>query len=274
MLKRLLASCGFELRRLPKNRVRRPPAEARKPVSLLGDGRYCVPHKRARVAGDHFFVPDYALHRPAARKLLKGEIHEPDTHRFVAHFCARNPGSAIHAGTFFGDMLPTYSRAVSGLVHAFEPVLENFIMAKLCVETNQLANVMLFNAALGRRVEVLRIDTADRGGRHAGGGAAIAEHGDLCATMTIDQLGSDDIVLVQLDVEGHELAALAGAERTIAACRPVIAVEDNRDQCSKFLSDRGYSTRFAIPGLALWAPEENEKFLNDIEAFFTGAATP
>lgn len=43
--------------------------------------------------------------------------------------------------------------------------------------------------------------------------------------MRIDDLGVDDCDMIQLDVEGFELAALMGAMQTIDDCRPLIMLE-------------------------------------------------
>ena len=55
----------------------------------------------------------------------------------------------VHAGTFFGDMLPSLSAKCPATVFAFEPVLENYVLAKLTVSENNLGNVLLLNSALG-----------------------------------------------------------------------------------------------------------------------------
>lgn len=47
----------------------------------------------------------------------------------------------------------------------------------------------------------------------------------LVERRTIDSFSFDDIGFLKIDVEGHELAVLAGAERSIRAHRPTIFVE-------------------------------------------------
>lgn len=44
-------------------------------------------------------------------------------------------------------------------------------------------------------------------------------------TRTLDSLGLDDVGFLKIDVEGHELAVLRGAEATITRCRPIVFVE-------------------------------------------------
>ena len=44
-------------------------------------------------------------------------------------------------------------------------------------------------------------------------------------TRTLDSFGLSDVGFLKIDVEGHELALLAGARRTIESSRPVVFVE-------------------------------------------------
>jgi FkbM family methyltransferase len=216
------------------------------------------------VDDSEYFLPKYASHRPAVHNLLRGHLYEPKTHEFVRGFCSLAHGSMVHAGTFFGDMLPSFSESVSGKVYAFEPVLENYVLARLCVESNQLSNVVLINAALSERITNLCINTTQQNGKHAGGSSAISQKGLVCTAITIDAMRIEDLVLIQLDVEGHELAALAGAFETINKNRPAIAVEDNNRNCAKFLCEASYDLMGTIPGLTIYAPKENDVYKKKI----------
>ena len=80
-------------------------------------------------------------------------------------------------------------------------------------------------------------------------------------------MAATDIALIQLDVEGHELIALQGATATIERCRPVVAVEDNNQNCSAFLLERNYELVGKIPGLSIWVPSENQSYLGFARAF-------
>ncbi|MCP4471368.1 MAG: FkbM family methyltransferase [Gammaproteobacteria bacterium] len=231
-------------------------------------GLFKVAFEKLEMDGSLYFVPKYAEHRPAVQKVLNGEYYEPLTHEFVSKLCSLNKGSIVHAGTFFGDMIPNFSKAVSGTVYAFEPVLENYILAKLCVDNNCLDNVFLLNAALGSTVTNLRIDTNEDDGRHAGGGSKVANDGSICSSVTLDSLHLDDLILIQLDVEGHELEALRGAKDSIQRCRPLIAIEDNNKSCSDFLTANSYVFHTQIPGLGIWVPDEKNDFREQLKQFF------
>ena len=115
------------------------------------EGTYTVPYLRMTLDGDHHLLPRYALHRDAVRAFLSGQLYEPHTHRLVTAFLRQHGGSMLHAGSFFGDMLPAFSRACEGMLHAFEPVLESYVLARTCVELNRLDNVLLFHAALAHQ---------------------------------------------------------------------------------------------------------------------------
>jgi FkbM family methyltransferase len=211
-----------------------------------------------------YFVPKYAEHRPACQAILSGQMYEPDTHELVHNILQRKTGSMIHAGTFFGDMLPTFSRSCPGTVYAFEPVLENYVLAKLCIDSNKLENVYLQNAGLSDSTSIAHIDTGDQGGTHRGGGSRLSEAGQLVGLVTIDSLGLDGVVIIQLDVEGHELPALKGARGTIERNYPVIMIEDNPRVCGPFLEEMGYQCIGAIPGLLIWTRPADQALVADL----------
>lgn len=203
--------------------------------------------------GNHYFVPDYAKHRPACQAILKGGYYEPKTHELIGLLLGQRRGNLIHAGTFFGDMLPSFSSKCPETVYAFEPVLENYILAKLCLERNNIKNVALFNSGLGESTSIAYVDTVDDKNVHRGGGSSIADKGQVTTIVAIDSLLVDNISVIQLDVEGFELAALKGARFTIKNCNPTILIEDNNNNCSAFLKALDYVLAGRIPGLSVWA---------------------
>lgn len=231
---------------------------------ITSNHSFTIPFTRVDTSIGSFFVPKYAEHRPASQAILHGRLYEPETHSIVAKFLHARPGSIVHAGTFFGDMLPSFAKACSRQVYAFEPVLENFLLAKLCVEENNLENVMIMNAGLSSTIAVARIDTGVECGVHLGGGSQISDHGQLTTLLTIDSFQIPDLSVIQLDVEGHELEALRGAAETIRSSHPLIMIEDNNDNCREFLHSHRYHYVGAIPGLNIWKAKDDKTDIQSV----------
>lgn len=219
---------------------------------------YSINFQTVSFDDSQYFVPEFALHRPAAQAILSKRVYEPDTHDLVQRIFSTSRGSLVHAGAFFGDMLPSFSKSVRHRIYAFEPVLESYVLAKLCVEVNKLSNVLLFNCALSDSFANVFMNTELGNGLHAGGMSKVAEMGQICTTITIDSLNDSTVEFIHLDVEGHESRALQGALQTIQKCRPLIAVEDNTQNCSKFLSQIDYELVRQYPGLNIWTPIEDD----------------
>jgi len=202
-------------------------------------------------------IPSYARRRPASQAFLSHKYYEPLTHELIAKLLKRRPGDLIHAGTFFGDMLPSFSKKCSGTIYAFEPVLENYILSKLCIELNEISNVLLWNVGLGKEVSSAQIDTGDKERGHAGGASQIAETGQSTSLVHIDIFELRSVSIIHLDIEGFELNALKGAVKTITTCTPVILLEDNSRNCTYFLECLGYQSVGRIPGLSVWAEKKD-----------------
>lgn len=184
-----------------------------------------------------YCIPASAAHRPAARVVIAGEVWERDTVEFMTANC--KSGDIITAGTFFGDFLPALSVAAAahGTVWAFEPNPESYRCAAITALLNDLRNVKLTNAALGENTETRRLVVRDFTGRALGGASQIADvNGNVGNrgrdTVPVDVVAIDDAVpataavsILQLDVEGFEEFALAGAINTIERNRPFLILE-------------------------------------------------
>jgi FkbM family methyltransferase len=175
-----------------------------------------------------YCVPESTRHRPASAAILSNEVWEPLTIEFMQREC--RGGDIVHAGTYFGDFLPALAQglAPNAVLWAFEPSMENYRCAKITAEINALSNVTLAHAGLGAQRARAFVRTIDEVRGPLGGGATIAADG----AETVDIVTIDDAVdgravsLIQLDVEGYEEKALAGALRTIERCRPVLILEE------------------------------------------------
>lgn len=60
----------------------------------------------------------------------------------------------------------------------------------------------------------------------------------------LDAFGLSDIGFIKIDVEGHEVEVLQGAEETIGRCRPDVLIEidkSNLEKVRQYFSSKGYS---------------------------------
>jgi FkbM family methyltransferase len=191
-----------------------------------------LPVLRAVIAyNEHgaYCVPLAARHRPAAGRVVNGNVWEAETIDAIVARCGT--GDVVHAGTFFGDFLPAISRgcADGARVWAFEPNPESHRCAQITTQLNGLTNVTLTHAALGASSGEASMKTSDDG-RALGGASHIV--GDGSGTEQVPLVALDDVIppdrdvsIIQLDVEGYELEALRGATGTIQRCSPLLMLE-------------------------------------------------
>lgn len=134
--------------------------------------------------------------------------------------------ACIQAGACLG-VFPKHLANLFGAVYSFEPDPELFRKAVIHAGEH---NVRWFNAALGVRRDMVKTECRRRDGstRPTHAGLTFTSLGGITPTLRVDDFGLPTLGLLQLDVEGGELAALQGARDTIARCRPVIMVEVNK----------------------------------------------
>jgi FkbM family methyltransferase len=186
------------------------PAGRRGPYLIVSNdyGLYCLPRR--------------ALHRPACQAVLRGHVWEAETLKFLIDHA---PGDIVHGGTFFGDFLPALSRAYDR-VWAFEPNPDSFKCAGVTMRLNDLENVELRNSGIGATAASVSLET-ERDGVYLGGGSFIVDKPGGVRLEAIDDIVPPDrhVGVIHLDVEGYERAALEGARKTIARCRPLLVLE-------------------------------------------------
>lgn len=160
-------------------------------------------------------------------------------------------GTVLEAGAHMGYMTLQAARAVgpAGTVITFEPNPRTVPL----IERNLEAN------ALSDRVSVVRLALGDAAGRHAfylsGGGDGSSLHRPDGETervevevTTVDEWLDSDVRVdvVKLDIEGAEVAALRGMERTLRSAAPGLVVFA---ECNPGMLERAGSSRdelFAI----------------------------
>lgn len=195
-------------------------------------GKYCVPC-------------DLEPTRVECEKAIAGEVHEHDTIDAIIGYSKGN--AIVHAGTFFGDMLPAFSQNFSK-VYAFEPQSSIYQCAATTVQLNALDNVELAHCGLSSKQGSALIKIGNNQGKQTGSAARIVgRHEGVTENITITTIdacvGDEVIDVIHLDVEGQEYRALIGAKQTIDKHKPVIVLETRGGQLNDFkklLIPRGY----------------------------------
>ncbi len=205
---------GFRLARLARDRLPREQWQ-----DIFEDGR------GNRLALDLKTYPDVCM---------AVGLYERDTDRLLAKLL-RPGGHFVDGGANLGYFTCRVARFVgpSGRVDAFEPDEQNRTRLLDNLDRNDLLDVVRVHAkALSDEAGSLRLfhptgDDRNHGetSRYATGGEG--EFADVPA-VRLDEAVNKVPDVVKLDLEGGELAALAGASRWLAAERPpVFVVEHN-----------------------------------------------
>ena len=206
-------------------------------VSKLPD-RYRIPLVRARHAA----------------RIRKGTFvsDEPDF-ELLDTFVSKGD-CAIDIGANNGIYTIKLSRLVgeTGRVFAFEPVPESFAELTSNVSCLPYENVTLINAAVSDCFGQLEINIpSTKSGESLLAWASLDKHevpGALAETkrigvfvMPLDSLTfPQQIKLIKMDVEGHDIPALKGMTRTLAEHSPILIIEAWSNDVLEYLEPLGY----------------------------------
>jgi FkbM family methyltransferase len=202
---------------------------------------------------------------------------EPEVERAMLDLLS--PGDVVFdVGANIGWYSLLASRAVGprGSVLAFEPSLENAVLAQQNAAVNNLANITVVPAALTDRDGWLtflnkgslegRLEKDDSAAQAERRTARVAqvESRTLVPITTLDswleQTGQRPPDLVKIDVEGAEVGVLRGMERTLRGAGPTLIIElhGTREEVADLLDGFDYEHRAIEQGLptreaAWWA---------------------
>jgi FkbM family methyltransferase len=188
----------------------------------------------------------YRIHEPMATKLLRG---------FVP-----TGGVVLDIGANIGYYTLLLSRLVGndGLVVAVEPHPVNFHLLQLNLRINRVSNVRLVSAAISDKDGRTFLFEAEGSNWHS---LLPTERTSQKAievpTLTIDTLAHQverPIDLLRMDIEGGELSALKGGEKTLRCYRPALVMEihppylppDAVPQLLSWLQSLGYERGFFV----------------------------
>jgi FkbM family methyltransferase len=146
-------------------------------------------------------------------------------------------GEFYDVGASIGLYAATFGqicRDRGNLLRAFEPVPSNRERLKSQLELNRLSEqtVQLEPLALGETTWRVQLTLVDDG---RPGNAKIVSHGEVeVEVSTLDlvwqQFGCESVGFIKIDTEGWDARIIDGGRKLIAACRPDLLIEFNRER--------------------------------------------
>lgn len=193
-----------------------------------------VPFLLAHNQFGKYCIPLIFKGRGEAKAVIEGSVWERETLGFLRQHAG--DGDVVHAGTFFGDMLPGLSSACceQGVVWSFEPNAISYMASRMTLQINRISNVVLSNKALGGEEGIEKMLVRNADGHNLGGRCRIesdmnhpAQLTDQVKVTALDQVipSHRRVSMIHLDVEGYEHQALKGALALIRRDRPLIVLE-------------------------------------------------
>lgn len=127
----------------------------------------------------------------------------------------------VDCGAFDGDTVKAFAAHLGELsyrkIFAFEADPAN--IEKMKKNTEGMENVVIVPQGVYDRSTTLCFESGGRMSSH------ISENGIKVPVTSIDDtVGDEKVTFIKMDIEGSELMALKGAEKTIRRCRPRLAV--------------------------------------------------
>lgn len=125
----------------------------------------------------------------------------------------------IDAGAYDGDTIREFTAYTKGKythITALEPDAKNF--TKLTKNTAQMENIRLINAAAWDKKDTLIFSAK------AGRNSKLSAEGNTVEAIDMDSIATGGATLIKMDIEGAELKALCGSEKTIKKYTPKLYV--------------------------------------------------
>lgn len=126
----------------------------------------------------------------------------------------------IDCGAFDGDTIKQFAEFCNNeykRIIAYEADEYNY--KKMKTELDGMHDVIFFNNGVSDKAETVYFSNDGRMSSH------ISDTGVKVEMVSIDQtIGDENVTFIKMDIEGSELKALMGAEKTILRCRPRLAI--------------------------------------------------
>lgn len=150
-------------------------------------------------------------------------------------------GTAVDVGAWYGPWTARLSKLADQVV-TIEP---NPVLAPLLRARFPAARIVEAAASDEEGTARLWLPAGGRGAEGLASLEHVREHSVTVRRLTIDSLDLTDVRFIKMDIEGHEAAALRGAEKTIRRDSPLLMLEletrhQGIDEIAGILSGWGY----------------------------------
>jgi FkbM family methyltransferase len=168
------------------------------------------------------------------------------------------PGmTVVEVGANMGTHSVDMARACApGAFYAFEPQPRLFQILCANLALNDIANALAYPEGCGETEGEAIVPFTDYAREGNFGGISLLGLGNAGIKVRVRPLDSLELPtcgLLKIDVEGYEPQVLRGARGTIARCRPVIYVENDRSaqqqEVISVVADMGYRLYWHTPAL-------------------------
>lgn len=182
--------------------------------------------------GKFLVLPNDAL----GKALIENHDFEPHFYNVVKNI-VKDGDTCLDCGANLGYHSVALSKLVgrTGRVISFEPLRIIYQQLNGNVFLNDLRNVYCVNAAIGNENKMIQMDFVDVDATQINIGATkVGTGGDVVEMIRIDDIISNGVSFMKVDVQGSELLLLAGAETLIKNSRPIMFVEVENNWLSCF----------------------------------------
>jgi FkbM family methyltransferase len=182
-----------------------------------------------------------------------GEFSPAESETIVSLAASAGTGTCLDIGANIGCISQALEAAGETVI-AFEPQPEIYALLRKNIKG------LCYNIALGSADSYVKMPKIRYGERGNYGGIGIASRGSRSALGFIDvkchrldDIISERIKFVKIDVEGYEIEVLRGAKELIMRDRPVMYIEDDRlekrDALRAYIEELGYTWKLDVTHL-------------------------
>lgn len=173
---------------------------------------------------------------------IYGEYCESEVNIFRQHL--KKGDYVIDVGANIGAHTVALAKIIgtSGIVYAFEPERMNYYTLCGNIAINNLHNIQAFQVGISNEEKEIKIPYVDiRNTNNYGSLSLKTDYGNFIGysipCVKLDSLSIEKCALIKIDVEGMEKEVILGSLNIIKQFKPILYVEDDREENSTQLRD-------------------------------------